>query len=638
MSFNAAATTDDLALANSAYAWDLDNDGAFDDAVGQTAGTSFATAGGKVVRLQVTDSGGSTDVASQTVPVAANPAPTASFTFTPARPNVSQAISYNAGGSTDDEPIPATGYAWDYDNDGAFDDAVGVAPTGSFATAGAKTVRLQVTDADGTATVTTATVTVNAPPVVDFTFTPTAPLKTQTVNFTATASDDLALPAAAYSWDLDGNNTFGDGAFTGATASTTFATAGAKTVRVRVTDSGGAATTIVKTVNVNTLPVADFTVNPQTPRLAETVTFTSTSTDSDTGQTLAFAWDLDGDGQFDDSTAAGPTRAYTGEGEQLVRLRVTDSAGATHIRERRFDVQSVAPVAGFTSAPAAPLPGQTVTFRSTSTPSPGSQITKIEWKFDAISGFVQGEPVATHAFRTAGRHTVELKVTDPNGVDITSAVIVVNAPPTALIRFSPAQPYTGDVIDFASLSRDPDGYLASETWDLDGDGQFDDARGKVAGKAFSAVGAHTVRLRVVDGSGAGAVHAVTLNVRPRPVPPVAGPEPLDASVRISSRPGKGSTVITRLGVRTIKGATVRATCSGKGCPRPRATSTRSRGKVLRLRRLERRLWAGTRIRIYVTAKGRVGSYTTLLVRRAKLPSRKDLCLAPGTTRTMRCPS
>jgi PKD repeat protein len=633
--FDAGGTTDDEAIPETGFDWDFDGNGST-DAEGREVGHAFSSAGTRTVSLRVTDADGAAATTTRSVTV--NAPPQAAFSFTPARPNVGQAITYNAAGSTDDAAISATGYAWDYDNDGAFDDATGQAPTGSFATAGQKTVRLQVTDADGATSVATATVTVNSPPTVDFTFTPAAPVRNQTVSFTATASDDLALPAAAYSWDLNGDNAFGDGGFTGATASTSFATAGAKTVRVRVTDSGGAATTVAKTVTVNTVPVADFTVNPQTPRLNETVTFTSTSTDADAGQTLAFAWDLDGDGQFDDSTVSAPTRAYPTEGEKLVRLRVTDSAGATHIRERRFEVQSVAPVAGFTSAPASPLPGQTVTFQSTSTPSPGREITKIEWKFDAISGFVQGGPVATHTFRAAGRHTVELKVTDPDGVDITSAVIVVNAPPTALIRFTPAQPYAGDLIDFASLSRDPDGYLASETWDLDGDGQFDDARGKVARKAFTAVGAHTIRLRAVDGSGAGAVHAVTINVRARPLPPTPQPEPLDASVRISSRPGKGSTVITRLGVRTIKGATVRATCKGRGCPRPRASSTRSRGKAIRLRRLERRLWAGTRIRIYVTSEGRVGSYTTLLVRRAKLPSRKDLCLAPGTRRTMRCPS
>ena len=143
---------------------------------------------------------------------------------------------------------------------------------------------------------------------------------------------------------------------------------------------------------------------------------------------------------------------------------------------------------------------------------------------------------------------------------------MVNAAPTALIRFSPASPYAGDVVDFASLSRDPDGYLASEAWDLDGDGQFDDARGRVASKAFSTLGAHTVRLRVVDSAGAGAVHAVTLNVRPRPVPPPPTPEQLDATVRISSRPGKGSTLITRLGVRTSRGAIGARHLQGQGLP------------------------------------------------------------------------
>ena len=73
-------------------------------------------------------------------------------------------ISYNAAGSTDDEAIPAAGYAWDFDNDGQYDDATGVTATSSFATSGAKTVGLRVTDADGAAGTATISVTVNRRP------------------------------------------------------------------------------------------------------------------------------------------------------------------------------------------------------------------------------------------------------------------------------------------------------------------------------------------------------------------------------------------------------------------------------------------------------------------------------------------
>jgi uncharacterized repeat protein (TIGR01451 family) len=48
-----------------------------------------------------------------------------------------------------------------------------------------------------------------------------------------------------------------------------------------------------------------------------------------TGLGLTYAWDLDGDGQFDDSTAVSPARTYAAAGSYMVRLRVTDAQGAT---------------------------------------------------------------------------------------------------------------------------------------------------------------------------------------------------------------------------------------------------------------------------------------------------------------------
>jgi hypothetical protein len=56
-----------------AQSWDLDADGAFDDASGPTAEWSFADPGDHVVRLQVTDRDGASAVAELTIPVAERP-------------------------------------------------------------------------------------------------------------------------------------------------------------------------------------------------------------------------------------------------------------------------------------------------------------------------------------------------------------------------------------------------------------------------------------------------------------------------------------------------------------------------------------------------------------------------------------
>ena len=62
-----------------------------------------------------------------------------------------------------------------------------------------------------------------------------------------------------------------------------------------------------------------------------TVDFDATaSSDPDTanGDVLVYAWDLDGDGELDDSTDAQPTFTYMDAGTYTVTLRVTDTSGA----------------------------------------------------------------------------------------------------------------------------------------------------------------------------------------------------------------------------------------------------------------------------------------------------------------------
>ena len=55
----------------------------------------------------------------------------------------------------------------------------------------------------------------------------------------------------------------------------------------------------------------------------------TTSSDPDAGNTLTYAWDLDGDGQFDDGNAPTANFTYTTAGQYTATLRVTDNLGAS---------------------------------------------------------------------------------------------------------------------------------------------------------------------------------------------------------------------------------------------------------------------------------------------------------------------
>ena len=98
-----------------------------------------------------------------------------------------------------------------------------------------------------------------------------------------------------------------------------------------------------------------------------TVNFDGTaSTDPENG-TLTYAWDLDGDGAYDDSTAARPSFTYRSPGTVTVRLRVTDPGGLTGTTTDTITIG--APPTVSITVPTTPGPSAT---RSTSPPPPAS--------------------------------------------------------------------------------------------------------------------------------------------------------------------------------------------------------------------------------------------------------------------------
>jgi hypothetical protein len=87
-------------------------------------------------------------------------------------------------------------------------------------------------------------------------------------------------------------------------------------------------------------PDASFSFSPNDPQAGQEVRFESSSCDPD-GRLVNEAWDLDGDGAFDDAQGPVATRRFAGAGGHSVGLEVTAAGGATDQSRRTVMVDTV---------------------------------------------------------------------------------------------------------------------------------------------------------------------------------------------------------------------------------------------------------------------------------------------------------
>lgn len=135
-----------------------------------------------------------------------NQPPTAVIQATPTSGAAPLTVQFNGSGSSDPEGTPLS-YAWDLDNDGAFDDGNAVTASRTFNTPGNFTVRLQVTDAGSATGTDSEVISVGNSPPTPVISTPTAGTTWKVgdlINFSGSATDpqDGALPASALTWTL----------------------------------------------------------------------------------------------------------------------------------------------------------------------------------------------------------------------------------------------------------------------------------------------------------------------------------------------------------------------------------------------------------------------------------------------------
>lgn len=245
----------------------------------------------------------------------------------------------------------------------------------------------------------------------------------------------------AWAWDFENDGTIDS---TDQDTSHNFTSDGSYTVKLTVTDNGGATNSTKKTITVgNILPIANAGVD-QTAYVGDLVNFIGKGTDED-GEIVKYEWDFDGDGTYDwtSTTSGNASYMYNGVGFYYAKLRVTDNDDATDTDVARITVTYVGnekPVANAGQDQRVNV-HEVVVFIGIGEDADGD-IILYEWDFDGDGVYdwsSESSGVASYIYHTADRYTAVFRVTDNLGdSDNDTAIIRVEGPnvESERVRFS----------------------------------------------------------------------------------------------------------------------------------------------------------------------------------------------------------
>jgi PKD repeat protein len=229
-------------------------------------------------------------------------------------------------------------------------------------------------------------------------------------------------------------------------------------------------------------PEAKITSPASTPEGSAAQLDASTSVvHGDSGDTLTYAWDLDDDGAYDDSTLVNPTVTFGDNGSYDVSVQVTNTAGYTDTADATLTITNVAPTVTIDASQlknvdegtALPIlanfsdPGWLDTY-PTASADPGT--TYLASVAGTVAVTTQGPPQdigtvqATITYGDNGSFTVTVSLTDDDGGTGSDAfvVVVANVKPTAVIDTTGATVING-VPTFMGVSGSPMSFTGNST-------------------------------------------------------------------------------------------------------------------------------------------------------------------------------
>ncbi|MEZ6116212.1 MAG: PKD domain-containing protein [Pirellulaceae bacterium] len=229
---------------------------------------------------------------------------------------------------------------------------------------------------------------------------------------------------------------------------------------------------------------------------------------------LQFAWDLNYDGTFGPEIVHGERPLAVSQQDfaaRVIALRVTDPAGLSNIATTTWEVREVAPFVSFAWLLPEDSDGLKVQFfGAANTLNSSDTIAAWRWNFGAAGESADPNPVIT--FPADGSYQVTLTVIDSDGSSASITQTVAAERTTSGRRWRPIHHYGRErpALD-ARKSSDPSDETLSFAWDLDNDGQFDDAAGEYPVVTWQSLaentpqiadsGVYTIGVQVSDGRG-----------------------------------------------------------------------------------------------------------------------------------------